>query len=730
MQFKSRMLAGCAAAMTLSTGNACYAQAAEDSSVAGTSDIVVMARKRAENAQDVPISITAFSGAELTRLGAREFKDFALSNPNVNIEGVQGLIGSLAFQVGIRGNVQTQSLIIADPAVGTYMDGHLISRTYGTIGLSTDIESVQTLKGPQGTLFGRNTTGGAVLIKTRDPELGEVNGYAQAEIGEIATRNFGAGINLPLGDKVAIRIVYQNDHQGNFASYTNGVELGRRRGQMLRGKLRFDPTETTRIYATVEVGEQKAHPANTVAPPLRNPQYKDIPVTVVGTGPGLSPIDPRARQERTYYQGEFYALRIEQEVGDGAIKLLAGHRDYDIEATSTLPPRFGYTVQDKPGNSDSSVELQYTGKLFDGLMDVAGGLFYFEDTLNEASDVFLYSGLQRNWSYLTQKGKSKSAYAQANLHLGPRFNITAGLRYTDDKKKAEMLEATLGSPGLGTEAAARALPAASFDFSDNRVNYLISTDFKPVDHVMLYASHATGYRAGGSSNVRSSYVPTNPGFSLISGFLPEDVKNYEVGFKTELPGGLLRINGAAFLQDYKDYQYSAIDPQTISRISLNADARIKGFELDGSLNLPTGTRLTAALGHVNARIDDTSSPSDGARFSFVSPWTWSAALSQRFDVADGRLDLSATYSWRSKFHTAVDDPLAAGDEVARTQVQSVGLLNLSASYAKGPVTVSVRATNLTNKHYFNYLTDAGGGFIYNGSLGTPRVVSGSIRFDF
>ncbi len=725
-------------ALVLASFIAMPAFAAEETGQAATSgdDIVVSARKREENLQDVPISITAFSGEALEKKGAITFESLSLNNPNVKIAPQSG-VAPIASNIAIRGNIQSSGTLQVDPSVGVYVDGHLLAHTFGTAGMTVDIESVQTLKGPQGTLFGRNTTGGAMLIKTRDPKLGEVSGYVQGDLGEVETRRFGGAINIPVGDMIALRLVYQNNSTGNYETLADGRKLGRKDEQVLRGKLLFQPAEGTTLILSAEKLLESANATSVVPSQPNNPVYDNVPVstfpTAVGQG-NVVPLDPRANNHLASVDAQFYTGTFKQEIGEGSIQLMGSHRVYKIRSALTLPPQFGYTFQDKPFNKDTSLELQYTGKVLAGALDVAAGAYYFEEDIQEAQNTFLYSGVQRTSRDLFSHTKSISAYAQATWHVSDAFNLTGGLRYTDDHKRARLFAATLSATTEGTAAAAKLNPVATYDQGQEKVNYLISADYSIGDRLMVYASHATGYRAGGASVDRvADLQPTNPGYLLTQSFAPENVKNFELGFKAEPIDGVLTLNGAAFWQDYQDYQYTAI--VNAVRILKNTDARIKGVEFDGRLRLGTGTTISADFGFTDARVHDATNVSDGQKLPFIPRVTWGASLEQSFDLGAGKLDFVANYSWRSNWWSVMEDPSVAASaaqpsEEVVSNIRSLGLLNLSLTYANGPYSLSVYANNLTNEKAYGFITYTSGGAINYGSLAMPRVIGARARYSF
>ncbi|MCK9541658.1 MAG: TonB-dependent receptor [Novosphingobium sp.] len=700
--------------------------AAQMAGVDSGEDIIVTARKRDESLQDVPVAVTVFSGEDLVKRGITSFNDLGAGNPNVKIQPLSSN-ASISSSVAIRGNVQSASTLQVDPSVGVYLDGHILAHQLGTAQLTVDVESVQTLKGPQGTLFGRNTTGGALLVKTRDPVLGETTGHVQGEVGSLNTVRLGGAINVPVGDVVALRLVYQNNSRDDYQFFADGRALGKKDEEVLRGKLLIKPDERTTILLSAEkLRESGTGTLGLTAQPNR-PVYKNIPVSGFPTTSGnVVPIDARARGELGEIDAQFYTVSISRQLDNGEIKILAAHRAYDVQTALTLPPRFGYTFQDKPDNKDYSAELQYNASFLDGRLDLTSGLFYFDETVHESQNTWYYSGLQRTSRFLTAKSRSKSAYIQGSGRLTDQFNLTLGLRYTSDRKSGRLLAATSDSVNTvtetiaGTPQAAAANPVATHLQKHEKLNYLVSMDYSPNEDMMVYASHSTGYRAGGAGVDRmADNQPTNPDYLKTTFFRPESIKNYELGFKTQFLDRHLTINGALFYQDYSSYQYTAV--VNAVRITQNADARIKGFELDGRLRLGTGTTLWGEVGYTDGKVHG--GAQDGLRLPLIPRLTWGAGIEQAVDLGEADLTLAANYSWTDNIWTELEDR-------THTNMRAREQLNLSATVESGPFSLGVFANNVTNEKAYSYIIYSSGGALDFGGLTLPRVIGVRAKYSF
>jgi iron complex outermembrane receptor protein len=230
---EGRLLAGVSLLFVASLPASAFAQAGSESASpvasdasgqGGLEEIVVTARKVAENLQDVPVAVTAFSGLDLANQNAQRVQDVARFTPGLIIR--PGNASSTSLTIALRGQAQTDVLATLDPSVGTYVDGIYWARAYGLNGSLLDIQSVQVLKGPQGTLFGRNTTGGAMLINSNDPELGEFSGRLSATYGRFDERELVGIVNVPIGDRVALRLAATGFERDGYTTNSSSVGIG------------------------------------------------------------------------------------------------------------------------------------------------------------------------------------------------------------------------------------------------------------------------------------------------------------------------------------------------------------------------------------------------------------------------------------------------------------------------------------------------------------------------
>lgn len=678
-------------------------------------EVTVTARKRTEAQQDVPISITAVSGSDLAKRGVVRFQDIELANPNTKIEpGASG--AGLALAVSIRGNLQSDVATQLDPAVGVYLDGMILSRAYG-LGLSmVDLQSVQTLKGPQGTLFGRNTTGGAILLTSRDPALGEgVSGHVEGEYGELDTWGLEGAIDIPLGDTAAVRVVAKHKESDDYVEFTDGVDLGRREEDLLRAKLLWAVGENTMLRFSAEIGEAEATNAISLAEQPNNPQLTGkSPIAGEFLG-GAIVTTVVATDELSTVDSQLYVFEAIHDTSIGEFKFTTGYRELDVETDQTLPPGVGFTRQDKPDLENFTAELQYQGDFFSDRMSLTSGLYYFdeqttEDQLTrpyEEARIILPDPLSE--TYMETDMESLSLYAQATYELGDATRLTLGGRYTSDDRESTGTASTV---------------PLTYEDSNDEFNYLLGVDHRFNDAVMIYANTGSGYRSGGANLAEDS---ENPG--QWGEFAPEDVTNYEAGMKSDWMDRRLRVNVALFYQDYEDYQYTRVELAggVPVRSGYTVDATIQGSELEVSALLPADFTLTASWGYIDSEIDG--GDNDGDALPSIPENTYSIVLGKSFQVGDGSLDFRVLYNYRDEIYNGVG-------RIEETTVDARELVNLSATYEQGPWTLTGYVNNATDEEYYR-------GILYSPSipglglaglnftsLGVPRVAGVKLGYAF
>lgn len=695
-------------------------------------EIIVTARKRVESQQEVPVAVTTVSGEELGKMGMIRFEDLEMANPNVKISPASG--SAVATTVGIRGNLQNDITTQLDPSIGTYLDGMILARTFGTSASMVDVQSVQTLKGPQGTLFGRNTTGGAILISTVDPSIGEgVSGYVRGEFGTEDVAAVEAAVDIPLGESAAIRLAGQHREWGDYLEYNDGTEVGQKESQTLRAKLLWNVSDRTSLKFLTEHSDIDANAATQAGVQPNDAQVSGLDniagvfptPTLPGISTGADIITPHvATDEHQTVESSLYVFEVLHETSVGDVKFLTGYRDLDVESIASLPPGLGFTRQDKPDLESFSAELQFNGLFMDDRLELTSGLYYFDESTNEDQETSTYEEIREVISIFPEvvsrtiaeaNSESLSAYIQGDYAITEKARLTLGGRYTSDERSMEGSAGQLGDPGT----------PLVYDYDESDFNYLVSFDYMFSDDVMAYIKTGTGYRSGGASLAAD---PDRPGF--WGEFAPEEVTNYEIGLKSEWLDNRLRFNTAVFSQDYENYQYTAISVATgvPTRLATTTDAKISGAEIELTAVLFADLILDLSYGYTDAEIDG--GEIDGDPLPNIPENTFSAALSWNVSTSVGEFDLRAIYNKRDETYSQVT-------YIEESTTDDRELLNLSATYTNGPWMLSAYVNNALDEEYYTglaYSPSSPRAFGLFGlsfaTVGLPRVAGLRVGYEF
>ena len=496
-----------------------YAQSAPTSSgdEARLDEIIVTARKVSENLQDVPVAVTVLTGEELEKKSVVRFQDIAAFTPGLYIRS--GSSSPSGITLSLRGQFQNDNLATLDPSIGTYVDGVYWARSYGLNATLLDVSSVQVLKGPQGTLFGRNTTGGAILINSNNPTLDEFSGKVSVSYGRFNEFEPTAVANLPLGDKVAIRLagkIFSRDGyttnsvpagaasavtavttsvaQRPVVGTLNGIKLDDRDRIHVRAKLLIQPTDTLSLIFSGEYYKQNelAPSRNIAFAPSAftgaNSTYNVSSTTAfyVGllNGNGAATATPAgstilateaaglaaggltpANNEIPYVvaKTQTYGFTGALDVGFGEIKLIASHRKvvanagFDLDGSAY---NIHFTDNQQVLKQDSA-ELQITGKAFGDAVDFAAGGFVFNEKGFDQSTTITFPAINPATAhfYGMIDNKSVGVYGQATWHITDQLSFTGGLRYSDDKKGLENRNNNFNRTTGETSCSVIAIPA-------------------------------------------------------------------------------------------------------------------------------------------------------------------------------------------------------------------------------------------------------------------------------
>jgi iron complex outermembrane receptor protein len=702
-------------------------------------EIVVTAQRIEERAQSVPIAITAFAAEQLT---ARQVSDVgALRHfaPNLDIAPTQG--NSLTATIAMRGQVELSNVPTVDPAVGLFLDGSYIARVTGANLNLVDIERVEILRGPQGTLFGRNTIGGAINIVPNKPEK-RFGGYVELLAGNYDKSALTGVLNTPvLGERGAVRLAAQHSEHSGFArTVVLNRDLSDDDTDFIRAQFRLSPEDRWDLNLSFDYSDTSASnqwitllsampPATFLPAASGHPEdslenYRD-PVTRLTHASHAGGLDSRARGAAASFTYPF---------ATHTLKGIAAFRDLDLLIVETdldgTPYDIATQLRQEQAERQESYELQSFGHGFDRRLEWIGGLYYFNERVTRyglANQLAPLSVIENNNSG-NVRNTSRSAYLQLATHLAPSVRVRAGARHVQDTRQltsfnsrwSEGVEICSLDPSIldSPETCQATLPPRQFDY----VPFNLSIDYSPRSELMLYAKYSRGQRAGGYNFRVTDSLAALP-------FEPEMVDAYELGVKVDLLDGTLRMNAALFRTDYQDIQLTQVVRDSLQRphvVTVNAgEARIEGGEFEVSANLRRAV-LALGVGHTNARytqidpgVVDVTLDSD---FRNTPAWTFSAALDVPFDFRNAASSLHVDYSWRDEVFYAAD-PLARQEEFHTVNAR------FSTRLTGSGVEFSLWCRNVADTRYITRAIANGNGGI-NALPADPRTFGATITYRF
>ncbi|KUR70824.1 TonB-dependent receptor [Novosphingobium fuchskuhlense] len=623
-------------------------QAAQAAADASTTEIVVTAQNRTQKLNDVPIAINVISGDDLKKAGFSDLNDVNKIAPVVQLNQDQGTVKITVRGVGTTSNDEAQ-----DTSVVINIDGEYLNRP-NVMGMSLfDMERVEVLRGPQGTLYGRNSTGGAINFITRKPGH-EFGGDATVSYGNYNTVRADGGVDVPLGDMAAVRVSgFYEDRDGYnkhpagggffvFPAYAAG-RSDDNNAYGVRGSLRLDPSSALSINLAGEYAKRSFSPGIFAAGDLN----------AAGNGPsggvcnnGYSRVAPAYAQvlcvpsntdllskiDRNNYAAPLYGIghvsqdtwairgRVAYEISDAAtLTYTGGYRKFTGDANNrlTLPIIYqSYTFEDQADTQ--SHELRVNGKIGGVIYQVGG--FYFKEKLNRENGFLLPSFIFGQppfgpngptpgtfLSYFVRKvnSDSKSVFGQVDVPLGETLTAVGGLRYTDNKRSATYINASPFGPGIPDFAGLIGQGPGRKDLSklkfvstlplgskDSKVTWLAGLNYKPNANTLVYVKASTGFKGGG--------------FDSVGTYKPETNTAFEGGWKQTFGDHRQhQFNLGAFYYDYKDLQVSVLLDTTVGGQTFNAGkAKIWGIEASGSIQLDDATNFHSSINYLNAQYKE------------------------------------------------------------------------------------------------------------------------------
>lgn len=771
--------AGCSPAYAEAPAAALASDAASLDVVESEAAITVTARRREEDAQDVPIALSVLSADTLDKTG------------NFTLGQVQQLVPSLQIfsfnprntNINIRGLGANVALTNdgLENGVGFYLDNVY----YGRPGQSqfdlVDLQQIEVLRGPQGTLFGKNTTAGAINITSREPSF---NPEAQAEIslGDYGYHQLRASVSAPIiSDQAAFRLSLADTHRDGFlTNLHDGSKAQDYDNFSIRGQLLVKPTDTLSVRLIGDYSHQKQH------------YVLNIPVTYFGAydsgatipnnifartsraGYTLLPADPFARNgdSDSHYQAFMKSYgasgQIDWDLGNVVLTSITAYRWWDWDPandgdSTSLPVTTKAQQANRQRQFSQEVRLGSTGS---NVIDWTVGAYYFWQTIR-GYGASAYGAAAPNWfvpaanpvvsnaalngfetrSYSEPTTKSYALFGQASWNISDALSLTGGLRYTHEDKKGVYRQSWVAGTDLSTLSAADAAAATAIrnqfnpqanytaGLKDDSVSGLATLSWKITPDALVYGSYSRGSKSGGLNltNIPSGAVPE---------VKPETVDSFELGFKSAWLDRALTLNAAAFWTEVSDYQTAITQPNILGNfvqyISNIPKVRSRGIEGDLTYAPSNWISLTASASYVEATYRDyRNAPQAPERSAALAPtqdltdvqlggipkFTYSLGADVAQPIGGHGIEIygHADFSHRSSFNTSSSNSRYA-------QVPSFGLFNarIGLRNDNGLWDISVWARNLGDKQYFQALNPGAFGLV-TGTIGDPRTVGVTLK---
>ncbi|WP_232332810.1 TonB-dependent receptor [Novosphingobium aquimarinum] len=698
------VLADCAPAM---------AQAASAGVTDAPMDIVVTAERRETTVQQTPISIGVFDGEDLIKRDVTTLEALSRVAPDISFTQADG-----QPIIAIRGISSQNTGAVGDPAIAVSTDGFYLNRPYALTASFYDLERIEVLRGPQGTLNGRNANGGAINILTVRPQS-EFGGFATAQYGNYNAVGIQGALNVPLSDTAKARVSFLS-RTHDFYRDTPPQEGGDDENtQSIRGQILLTPTDRLKIWALAQYNFIGGSPG--VAQNI--PFVFDADGTIVHDLPSGINDETFTAGVPNYTRMNEHTFKWSAEYDLDAIKItyLGGYDDTSYrrqDDDSNNGKVYGFRMKEKPRtwNQELRVSSGDDSRLFWQV-----GVFYF----NEKNDLF-------SAEYYAQPGgtyargytfdyhvtsKSLAGFGQASYKITDQLTATAGIRYTHDKKRRSGL-VQFADDDVPVDPVSYFTVYQDNSGTWNKVTYQAGLDYQVTPRNMVYAKIATGYKSGG-------FVP-------LATYKPETVTSYEVGSKNRFAGNLLQLNLAFHFEDYKDQQVSQLatlpDGGVATLIRNAGSSHIYGLETDLVLTPARTTRITASVNYLHARFEDFETVQDGVNVQLAGrtppnapDWSIGLGAEQDIPLASGTLTLSAD----SKYQSAQYFSYFNFDS---TRQKAYTMSNASVTYAPDAAnwSVSLYANNIEDRRVFTNAVENAFTQSYHYSFYAPRTYGGRV----
>jgi iron complex outermembrane receptor protein len=724
-------------------------------------EVLVTAQRRETRLQETPIAVTAIGAAELEARAVSDVTDIGQLAPNLYLRGGANSAGTANnAQIYMRGIGQTDFLPTSDPGVGLYLDDVYLGRSVGGVLRLPDMERVEVLRGPQGTLFGRNTIGGAINLITRKPVLGELDATVGVTAGNDDWQQTDGAVNVPFGERAAGRFSWNYITRDGYGESTVvDTEFGNDENVALRGQIKWGVNDSVDVLFAADWYDQNqsSTPSVVYGTDLAAanvitfynafaPLLGVAPFTEADLGSLADPFDTSSKLSPSTDSNETWGTSLvlnwrPQEWLN--VKSITAYREIDAHYADDADVSVHYIVTtDEHFEQDQfSQELQLYGNTsrFDWLL---GGYYFRERAISEnvvpiipglvsaleaLPGAFIpvapgvpcppvcAGGAGNPLNLLFDFGQvphnditvhSYAVFGQVTYHATDRLSGTFGGRYSYEKKDFYTFNLKPEATAVAG-VAIFAVPPTDKDASFNDFSPKVGVEFKVLPDLLAYFSYSQGFRSG-TFNGRSGAQ------RAVQSVDPEDLETFEVGFKSEWFDQRLRLNGAGYYSIYENIQFISVEADPVAGFIVflrNAEeSKIHGFELEALASVTEQFSVYANAGLTDTEVTEidpaialTTGVSEGNKLRKAPEWTYALGGRYAQPTAIGNFVGNIDWSWQSKvYHEASNRPQETED--------SYGLLNLRLAWQSldGHYEIAGFARNLTDETYFNSLFFQGG----------------------
>lgn len=707
-------------------------------------EVIVTATKRAESLQDIGVTVNAFSSETIQDAGINDVGDVAVLTPSLNVNASANPFTS---RLTIRGIGTSQTDPALEPSVGFFVDDVFMGRS--GLGMSdlVDVERIEVLQGPQGTLYGKNTNAGAISVITRAPNMEEFEGFVEVSAGNYDLQKLTAAASGPLSDSLAYRLSGSANQVNGY--YDNGgtqEDFNESDDWNLQGKLLWEASDNTSILLNMSHVDR-----DQICCGAESTQAEEVNNVLELQEFARDKNDPYDREVATDAPASFEmesdsaSLTIDYDNDWGALKSITAWNDHEYTTTfDGDASELDVLVSggDTFTGESISQEFRFTSEINDQA-DYMLGLFYYDQTITRDGqaarfgDDILLVATQFNPAafFLVAPGDSintdhkfetetLAVFGQVNWQVTDNLGITAGLRWNDEEKNADLVTENYSSaPGLGglflVDLSSTPIDD-EFDRSSTNTDWLLRATYDLSQETMLFASASTGSKSGGFNG--------SSGAAEEREFDDETTMSYEMGIKSTLADSRLRINATVFYTEVEDYQQQVQNSQGLGTVVASVgEIKTSGLDLQfEALPLPN-LMLSGGVMYMHD-YEITEGPTEGQDLPFTAEYSANLAATLFLPVAEGRGYLRFDYSYMDDHLT---NPANYDQIIASRDIQDRTLVNAKLGWRNDNWNLSVWGKNLTDEDYANQTTATNaliGRDLY--FLSAPRTYGATLRYDF